>query len=677
MTDTPESPSNIEQTDSASLLQHNQQPVDSTMQEAQESFSGHSGISDIDEMPRRQLPVPQAATNEPHPQTSETLDEDQIFESRAQSANEGADSLDRSRSDSNGKETAESSSEAHQNGDEQILPLGAGFRIPKLKMPKVESEDDEEKSEEMGAPLAETSHQLSVENVTSTSTANKVGQDSLTEDQINDEPDTPRSSNSNGVASSNETIQIQVNQLEQLIESKMNRLKEDLLKQMQDKNNTTTVTHLKQKTIRVQLSPNHRRVSKHNVVPANLDPSTGKKKTPERFDASPRGVHFSSRGERRTHFDPHHKDNHSHEGASATITTTAKNTHNHGDELSSSDDDSEDLSPRIREEKTKFEAIFEEAIQRCYDRLRDVLGLNPVQAADEWKTSDETKWLRELYSYLKEENIHLRDALTIREGQIKLLQNSIRNLSNENKEGLKTIQDLKRKLGFQNRLLKKQIQQVEIERNHSPEVLIPALVQKMRNLDASPRRSLVTTRNTTPQNTPTTPTGSAHAYSVMQQRLLSSSAGSQDFSRDSLSPPSRSSLDHGRESPKTSPYSLHKLPSHETQLVPRIPSARRVKNSPRLSARGTNPPPDTLTRNEKKQMDKLAGRLMRSLRGPTTIVEEAQRVDAKVEDIQREFESRGKTLPLTRMGDCVYQLGRRKLNLYLSGNQLNVKSGGG
>ena len=52
-------------------------------------------------------------------------------------------------------------------------------------------------------------------------------------------------------------------------------------------------------------------------------------------------------------------------------------------------------------------------------------------------------------------------------------------------------------------------------------------------------------------------------------------------------------------------------------------------------------------------------------------------VNSMVQELRRVMRERGSTLPLERVGDCVYLMGKRKVNLAVSGGKLVVKSGGG
>lgn len=512
------------------------------------------------------------------------------------------------------------------------------------------------------------------------------------------------------LSSTFENMQFQMQQFEELMERKMDKLKGDLLKELHS--NKTPITQLKQEIVRVELSPK----------PTRSKPIT----TKSEFDFSPRGVHITTKTspihERKSENDEENKNDESHSEKS--------------DEDES--EDSEELPPHLKEQKTKFEAIFEDAISKCFGRMREILGLNQ-QNNDAWKYSEEAKWLRELYLYLKEENIHLRDALTIREAQITLQQKSLQNLTKENKEAFFTIQELKRKLAFQTRLVNKYLQKKPEKKPDDESILIPQILDKMKGLEGGNRgytSNYSDSNRSTPWNTPGTPRGQGFGDSINSRSSLSPRPGRIPLLKSSSTASGLSAINtespiHNQfiaqqspinaqissnieepsinnsqneiienqlaapnqvSSPLVSPRAQDistgqvqgsfspssKSPNEQNRRKKLSISTLNLNNSRSIENININPIYDeNASETEQKIMDKLASRLIKSLKQYPTTSDLAPLVDEKVQQIQKQFESNGQEIPLVRIGDCYYQLGRRKLNLTLAGNQIVVKTGGG
>lgn len=75
--------------------------------------------------------------------------------------------------------------------------------------------------------------------------------------------------------------------------------------------------------------------------------------------------------------------------------------------------------------------------------------------------------------------------------------------------------------------------------------------------------------------------------------------------------------------------------------------------------------------------DAMVGRLRRAVAPPPTREQMAALVDAMVAAIQPEFDRRGLGVEFIKVGKCLYQVGRRRLNLSVDSGRLVVKSGGG
>ena len=75
--------------------------------------------------------------------------------------------------------------------------------------------------------------------------------------------------------------------------------------------------------------------------------------------------------------------------------------------------------------------------------------------------------------------------------------------------------------------------------------------------------------------------------------------------------------------------------------------------------------------------DAMVSRLRRAVAPPPTREQMAALVDAMVTAIQPEFDRRGLGVEFVKVGKCLYQVGRRRLNLTVDSGRLVVKSGGG
>ena len=183
------------------------------------------------------------------------------------------------------------------------------------------------------------------------------------------------------------------------------------------------------------------------------------------------------------------------------------------------------------------------------------------------------------------------------------------------------------------------------------------------DMQESPRRTQVPRRTKTPSPPPSNPQPSS------QQMMRRSST---DFNAAVKSALHNMSKDQ-TINPLTRSMDAKQIQSHQQESSE--PEEKEVVEPTASSST------ETQKKKINKTVDSLTERMLRSLKGPTKIEDNAKEIDKQVADVKDQFKEKNVILPLKRVKDCVYLLGEgkaaRKLHLALINGALKVKIGGG